>query len=183
MHAVQVAQVAASEGDRVARSFGGGPSAGTAAAEGVLGGPGSDVTGATVSVSVLPGDSEWLQVSGHALSILPGLTFSVSASATGPIQQFREIRVTARPRPRPFPTGSVTASTVPVGGWSDARRRGSLTVELVVLTPVLLRARHGLTRLRTGDARPASRWSRRRGPEPRPRRSCRRWGRPSGSGR
>lgn len=90
MHAVQVTQVAAAEGDRVARSFGGGPSAGTATAEGVLRGPGSDVTGATVSVSVLPGDSEWLQVSGHALSIMPGLTFSVSASATGPIQQFRE---------------------------------------------------------------------------------------------
>jgi hypothetical protein len=89
MHAVQVAQVAASEGDRVARAFGGGPSAGTAAAEGVLRGPGSDVTGSSVTVSVLPGDSAWLQVSGHALSILPGLAFGVSASATGPIQQFR----------------------------------------------------------------------------------------------
>jgi hypothetical protein len=88
MHAVQVAQVAASQGDRVARSFGGGPSAGTMAAEGVLRGPGSDVIGGTVSVSVLPGDSEWLQVSGHAVSIVPGLTLPVSASATGPIQQF-----------------------------------------------------------------------------------------------
>jgi hypothetical protein len=90
MHAVQVTQVAASEGDRVARAFGGGPSAGTAAAEGVLRGPGSDVADSSVTVSVLPGDSEWLQVSGHALSILPGLSFGVSASATGPIQQFRE---------------------------------------------------------------------------------------------
>jgi len=89
MHAVQVVQVAASQGDRVARSFGGGPSAGTSAAEAVLRGPGSDVTDSTVSVSVLPGDSEWLQVSGHALSIVPGLAFTVSASATGQIQQFR----------------------------------------------------------------------------------------------
>ena len=89
MHAVQVAQVAASQGDRVARSFGGGPSAGTSAAQAVLRGPGSDVTGGTVTVSVLPGDSELLQVSGRAVSILPGLAFSVSASATGPIQQFR----------------------------------------------------------------------------------------------
>ena len=56
---------------------------------GVLRGPGSDVTGGTVSVSVLPGDSEWLQVTGHAVSIVPGLAFTVSASATGPIQQFR----------------------------------------------------------------------------------------------
>ena len=85
MHAVQVAQLAASQGDRVARSFGGGPTAGTAAAERVLRGPGSDVTGS----SVLPGDSEWLQVSGHALAIVPGVAFTVSASATGPIQQFR----------------------------------------------------------------------------------------------
>jgi hypothetical protein len=38
---------------------------------------------------VLPGDSEWLQVSGRAISIVPGLGFSVSASAVGPIQQFR----------------------------------------------------------------------------------------------
>jgi len=89
MHAVQVAQLAASQGDRVARSFGGGPTAGTAAAERVLRGPGSDVTGSSVSVSVLPGDSEWLQVSGHALAIVPGVAFAVSASATGPIQQFR----------------------------------------------------------------------------------------------
>jgi len=89
MHAVQVAQVAASQGDRVARDFGGGPVAGTSAAERVLSGPGSDVTGGTVSVSVLPGDSETLQVSGHALAIVPGLSFTVSASSTGPIQQFR----------------------------------------------------------------------------------------------
>ena len=89
MHAVQVTQVAASEGDRVARAFGGGPSAGVATAQEVLKGPGSDVTGSTVAVSVLPGDSEWLQVSGHALAIVPGVAFTVSASATGPIQQFR----------------------------------------------------------------------------------------------
>jgi hypothetical protein len=89
MHAVQVTQVAASEGDRVARAFGGGPSAGVATAQEVLKGPGSDVTGSTVAVSVLPGDSEWLQVSGRAISIVPGLGFSVSASAVGPIQQFR----------------------------------------------------------------------------------------------
>lgn len=89
MHATQVAQLAASEGDRVARSFGGGTAAGTAAAQAVLRGPGSDVTGATVSTTVLPGDSEVLRVAGRAVSILPGLSFTVSASANGPIQQFR----------------------------------------------------------------------------------------------
>ena len=89
MHASQVAQLAASEGDRSARALDGGPSAGVAVAGAVLTGPGSDVTGARVSTSVLPGESEWLQVSGRATSVLPGLSFTVSASAVGPIQEFR----------------------------------------------------------------------------------------------
>ena len=89
MHAAQVAQLAASEGDRVARSYDGGPGAGIDAALGVLRGRGSDVTGPSVSVSVLPGDSEWLRVTGRSVSIIPGMSFAVSASATGQIQEFR----------------------------------------------------------------------------------------------
>jgi len=89
MHATQVVQLAASEGDRVARSYGGGPAAGTASALTVIHGPGSDVTGSSVTVAVLAGDSEVLRVTGQATSIVPGLSFSVSASANGPIQQFR----------------------------------------------------------------------------------------------
>ncbi len=89
MHAAQVVQLAASEGDRSARSINGGPAAGTASARAVVDGPGSDVTSSAVTVSVLPGDSEWLQVSGRATSVVPGLSFSVSASAIGPIQEFR----------------------------------------------------------------------------------------------
>ena len=60
-----------------------------ASAQAILHGSGSDVTGSQVVVSVLPGDSEWLQISGRAVSVIPGLSFAVSASATGPIQQFR----------------------------------------------------------------------------------------------
>ncbi len=89
MHGNQVVQLAASEGDRVARSYGGGPAAGAASARSVLTGPGSDVTSSSVTVSVLPGDSEVLQVTGRAVSVVPGLSFTVSASAIGPIQQFR----------------------------------------------------------------------------------------------
>jgi len=89
MHAAQVAQLAASEGDRVARSFGGGQVAGTASAQDVLRGPGSNVTGSSVTVAILPGNSEVLRVTGLATSVLPGLSFTVSASAIGPIQQFR----------------------------------------------------------------------------------------------
>ncbi len=89
MHASQVVQLAASEGDRSARSIGGGPTVGVARARQVVAGPGSDVTSPSVTTAVLPGDAELLQVSGTALSVLPGLSFGVSASAVGPIQQFR----------------------------------------------------------------------------------------------
>jgi len=89
MHAAQVVQLAASEGDRSARSFGGGPVAGVAAARQVVGGPGSDVGPSTVSAAILPGDSVELVVSGDATSVLPGLSFTVSATANGPVQQFR----------------------------------------------------------------------------------------------
>lgn len=89
MHAAQVVQLAASEGDRTGRSMGGGQQAGIASARAVVDGPGSNVIGAQVTTSVLPGDALWLHVSGHATSVLPGLSFAVSASAVGPIQQFR----------------------------------------------------------------------------------------------
>jgi len=89
MHASQVVQLAASEGDRSARSVGGGPTAGMATARQVVTGPSSDVQAPSVSTAVLPGDAQLLRVSGTAVSVLPGLTFAVSASAIGPIQQFR----------------------------------------------------------------------------------------------
>ncbi len=89
MHASQVVQLAASEGDRTARSAGGGPAAGLVAARSVATGPGSDVTNATVSFTMLAGDAAWLQVSGRATSVVPGLSFAVSASAVGPVQEFR----------------------------------------------------------------------------------------------
>jgi len=89
MHASQVVQLAASEGDRSARSLGGGPAAGVATARSVVDGPGSDVMASTVTAAVLAGDAELLRVSGQATSVLPGLSFAVSASAVGPIQEFR----------------------------------------------------------------------------------------------
>jgi hypothetical protein len=89
MHANQVVQLAASEGDRTARVLGGGPIAGIASAHGVLTGPGSDVATSSVTVSVLPGDAELVRVSGRADSILPWMSLPVTASAIGQIQQFR----------------------------------------------------------------------------------------------
>jgi hypothetical protein len=88
-HAAQVAQVAASEGDRVARSLGGGAAAGVSRAQSVLQGPGSDLETSTASVDVLPGDQARITVTGRALSIFPGISLPVSATLIGPIQEFR----------------------------------------------------------------------------------------------
>jgi len=88
-HAAQVAQLAASEGDRAARSPGGGVAAGVGRAQSVLSGPGSDVASASAVVSMLPGGQAQITVTGHALSILPGLSWPVSATQVGPIQEFR----------------------------------------------------------------------------------------------
>jgi hypothetical protein len=89
MHAVQVVQLAASEGDRSARSLGGGAAVGVASAQAVVDGPGSDVTSPAISVDLLPGDAALLRVSGTATSVVPGLKFGVSASDVGPVQEFR----------------------------------------------------------------------------------------------
>jgi hypothetical protein len=88
-HAAQVAQLAASTGDRTARSIGGGPAEGADRARSVLNGPGSDITSSTVTYSVLPGDLVEMTVTGKAETILPGFSLSVSAKQVGPIQQFR----------------------------------------------------------------------------------------------
>jgi TadE-like protein len=86
-HAAQVTQLAASDGDRVARSQFGGTTAGIAAAQSVAG-PGLATT--QVSANLLSGDVIRISVSGSAISIIPGLSFPVSAAQAGPIQEFRQ---------------------------------------------------------------------------------------------
>jgi hypothetical protein len=88
-HAAQVAQLAASTGDRTARSVGGGPAQGVDRARSVLDGPGSDVISSNVTSEVLPGDLVEMTVTGKAESILPGLSLPVSAKLVGPLQEFR----------------------------------------------------------------------------------------------
>ena len=88
-HAAQVAQLAASTGDRTARSIGEGPAQGADRARSVLDGPGSDITSSTASFSVLPGDLVEITVTAKAETILPGFSLPVSAKVVGPIQEFR----------------------------------------------------------------------------------------------
>jgi Flp pilus assembly protein TadG len=89
-HAAQVTQLAASDGDRVARSQGGSTAEGLAQAEGLVRTSDSGLATARVSAVVMPGDVVRISVSGSAVSIIPGLSLPVSAAQAGPIQEFRE---------------------------------------------------------------------------------------------
>ena len=90
-HAAQVVQLAASEGDRAARSSGGGLAAGAAAAQTVAEERGSDLAGSSVAVAVvtLPGALARVTVTARAESIVPGIPLPVSSTVVGPVQEFR----------------------------------------------------------------------------------------------
>ncbi len=88
-HAAQVTQLAASTGDRSARALGGGAALGSADAQGVLQSSRGSITGTAVSIAVLPGGIVETRVTGSAVSIVPWLSFPVSATVAGPLQTFR----------------------------------------------------------------------------------------------
>lgn len=88
-HASQVVHTAASEGDASARSYGGGVQQGEARAHEVLQASQSNVISPAVEVSRLPGDKVEVTVTASAVSILPGIHLSVSATQSGTIQEFR----------------------------------------------------------------------------------------------
>ena len=88
-HAAQVVQLAASEGDRVARAQGGSASGAMAAAQGVLGTDGSSVVGPAVGIESVGGGEVQVTVGGRAESIVPWLTLPVHAAAAGPLQIYR----------------------------------------------------------------------------------------------
>jgi hypothetical protein len=88
-HAAQVTQLAASEGDRTARSLGGGVPAGISQAQFVLRGSGSSLESSRVTATLLPGDQAEITVTGRAVSILPGMALPVSSVQVGPVQEFR----------------------------------------------------------------------------------------------
>ena len=88
-HAAQVVQVAASEGDRVARTTGGNVAAGQARAESVLSASGSTVTAPGAVGSVGSHDEVTITVTGRAEAVLPWLVLPVSATQIGPVQEFR----------------------------------------------------------------------------------------------
>ena len=88
-HAAQIVQLAASEGDRTARSLEGGPSQGVIQARTILRQSGSDLASSRASVTVMSGDEVRFTVTGAAVSLLPGISLPVSAVDVGPMQEFR----------------------------------------------------------------------------------------------
>jgi hypothetical protein len=88
-HAAQVVQLAASEGDQVARTTGGNAPAGEARAESVLWASGSVVSASSAIVSIGSDDQATITVTGRAEAILPWLDLPVTATQIGPVQVFR----------------------------------------------------------------------------------------------
>ncbi len=89
-HAAQVVQLAASEGDQVARTTGGNVAAGEARAASVLSASGSVVISATSAVVSIGSDAQaTIKVTGRAEAVLPWLVLPVTATQIGPVQGFR----------------------------------------------------------------------------------------------
>lgn len=87
-HARHLAQAAAQEGLRAARQYDGNPSAGQQAANSLLARSAGDLlAGRHIQVSRSAEQAD-VRITGHALSLLPGITLTVSANAAGPVERF-----------------------------------------------------------------------------------------------
>jgi len=90
-HAATLVQNAAEEGDQVATEAGGSASAGVTEAENQLAVTAAQIVNdPSVQVTRMSGDTIRVEVTGNAVSIIPGLEFRVSAVRVGSIQEFRE---------------------------------------------------------------------------------------------
>ncbi len=88
-HAAQAVRLAAAEGDQVARAWQSSTAAGVARARSVLADPSSGVRSGTVAATSLPAQQIQITVEGRAPSVVFGLSLPVSATAVGPLQEFR----------------------------------------------------------------------------------------------
>jgi hypothetical protein len=87
-HARNVARAAAAEGLRATRLYGGSATAGQRRAERFLAEAGDGLLVDTRVTAHRRGFDARVQVSGHALSLLPGFRPSVQATAAGPVELF-----------------------------------------------------------------------------------------------
>lgn len=87
-HARHLAQAAAQEALRATRIQGGTTTAGQQAAAGLLNRTAGDLlAGQHITIRRSPVQAD-VHITGHALSLLPGVTLTVSAAATGPVERF-----------------------------------------------------------------------------------------------
>lgn len=87
-HARHLAQAAAQEALRATRIQTGTTNAGQAAASGLLHRTAGDLlAGPHIDIQRSPTQAD-VRITGHALSLLPGITLTVSANATGPVERF-----------------------------------------------------------------------------------------------
>ena len=88
-HAEHVAQAAAQEGVRSARLEGSTADAGRERAVDFLAGAGPTIVQEPEVTASRDANTASVSVHGHAVTVLPGFTFSIDATATSPVEQFR----------------------------------------------------------------------------------------------
>lgn len=88
-HARHLVNAAAQEGARAARASGATDSDGHDRAQQILGDLGSNSVTSPAIVVTRSGSSVTVSVTGQAPPVIPGLTMSVSASSTSPIEEFK----------------------------------------------------------------------------------------------
>lgn len=89
-HAQHVARAAAEEGARAARAEAGSADAGRDRAEAFLDQAGPTIiTDRTVTVT-RNADVVTVEVRGHSVNVVPGFTLTIEASASSPVERFRE---------------------------------------------------------------------------------------------
>lgn len=89
-HAQHVAQAAAQEGVRSARVEGSTAERGQARAEDFLTGAGSTIVQHPVVIASRDAQTATVSVHGRSVSVVPGFSLPIDASATSPVERFRE---------------------------------------------------------------------------------------------
>ena len=89
-HAQHVAQAAAQEGVRTARAEGSTAQAGQDRAQAFLGTAGPSIITTPIVTATRDGDTASVTVDGDTVNVVPGFSLSVHASATSPVERFRE---------------------------------------------------------------------------------------------
>jgi Flp pilus assembly protein TadG len=89
-HAQNVARAAAEEGARAARSEAGSAAAGQDRAEAFLDQAGPTIITDRTVTATRNADVVTVEVRGRSVNVVPGFTLSVEASASSPVERFRE---------------------------------------------------------------------------------------------